>query len=253
MRRAIELAASGLGRVWPNPSVGAVVVNHGRIVGAARTQTRGRPHAEVVALRQAGAEARGGTMYVSLEPCSHWGRTPPCCDAIIGAGIARVVVAVLDPDPRVNGRGLQKLEAAGLQVELGLHADEAAEVNAGFFCRVRLGRPLTRAVSGPPRDEVPDTFDATLRLDDGRWSALVAHGRDPLDLRPWFFTRDDDEAVIVTLAPDRRPGSDRQAPEADELPPAAVLATLGREGLTRVAVPAENPAVGRLRANDLLD
>ena len=245
MRRAIELAESGLGEVWPNPSVGAVVVADGRVVGAARTQKRGRPHAEVVALREAGPAARGGTMFVSLEPCSHWGRTPPCCDAIVEAGIARVVVAVLDPDPRVNGRGLQKLRDAGLQVELGLEAERAAEVNAGFFCRVRLGRPLTRAVPGDLGSGVPAGFDATLMLERGRWTAAIAHARDPLELRVWFFARDVDDAVVVSpTAPDV---------EGPELPAAAVLATLGQEGITRVAVPAENPAMARLRANDLLD
>lgn len=244
MRQAIALAESGLGLVWPNPSVGAVVVNGGRVVGAARTQKRGRPHAEVVALQAAGGAARGGTMYVSLEPCSHWGRTPPCCDAIVEAGIARVVVAVLDPDPRVNGRGMQKLRDAGLEVELGLEAERAAEVNAGFFCRVRLGRPMTRVVSGVGSAEVPAGFDAALTLADGRWSAIVAHGRDP-EPSVWFFARDAEDAVVVTSAP--------AAPAGPELPAAAVLATLGHEGITRVAVAAENPAAARLRANDLLD
>ncbi len=142
MRAALSLARRGLGAVWPNPAVGCVIVRDGRVVGRGWTQPGGRPHAETEALARAGAAAEGATAYVSLEPCSHWGRTPPCADALIAAGVRRVVAAVADPDPRVAGAGLMRLRAAGLQVEAGLCAAEATEINAGFFQRVRLGRPL---------------------------------------------------------------------------------------------------------------
>jgi diaminohydroxyphosphoribosylaminopyrimidine deaminase/5-amino-6-(5-phosphoribosylamino)uracil reductase len=142
MRAALALARRGLGTVWPNPAVGCVIVNRGRVVGRGWTQPGGRPHGETEALRRAGEAARGATAYVSLEPCCHWGRTPPCADALIAAGVRRVVVALEDPDQRVAGEGLRRLRAAGLDVETGLCAAEAAEINAGFFCRLRLGRPL---------------------------------------------------------------------------------------------------------------
>jgi diaminohydroxyphosphoribosylaminopyrimidine deaminase/5-amino-6-(5-phosphoribosylamino)uracil reductase len=142
MRAALGLARRGLGNVWPNPAVGCVIVNHGRVVGRGWTQPGGRPHAETEALARAGAAARGGTAYVTLEPCCHWGQTPPCADALIAAGIRRVVVAVEDPDRRVAGGGVARLRQAGLTVVTGVAEAEAAEINAGFFHRVRLGRPL---------------------------------------------------------------------------------------------------------------
>jgi len=142
MRTALALARRGLGTVWPNPAVGCVIVNDGRVVGRGWTQPGGRPHGETEALRRAGEAARGAVAYVSLEPCCHWGQTPPCVDALVSAGVRRVVVALEDPDPRVAGEGLRRLRAAGLAVEVGLCAAEAAEVNAGFLSRLRLGRPL---------------------------------------------------------------------------------------------------------------
>ena len=142
MRAALALARRGLGTVWPNPAVGCVIVNDGRVVGRGWTQPGGRPHGETEALRRAGEAARGAIAHVSLEPCCHWGKTPPCVDALITAGVRRVVVALEDPDPRVAGEGLHRLRAAGLDVEVGLGAEEAAEVNAGFLSRLRLGRPL---------------------------------------------------------------------------------------------------------------
>ncbi|MGD9616767.1 MAG: bifunctional diaminohydroxyphosphoribosylaminopyrimidine deaminase/5-amino-6-(5-phosphoribosylamino)uracil reductase RibD [Alphaproteobacteria bacterium] len=142
MGAALGLARRGLGNVWPNPAVGCVIVNAGKIVGRGWTQPGGRPHAETEAIARAGEAARRGTAYVTLEPCCHWGRTPPCAEALIAAGVSRVVAAVEDPDPRVAGGGLARLRAAGIAVESGLCADQAEEVNAGFFRRVRTGRPL---------------------------------------------------------------------------------------------------------------
>lgn len=142
MRTALSLARRGLGRVWPNPAVGCVLVKDGTVIGRGWTQPGGRPHAETEAIARAGAGARGATAYVTLEPCSHHGKTPPCADALVAAGIARAVVAIEDPDPRVSGGGIRRLMAAGIAVDAGLCGAEAAEINAGFFLKVREGRPL---------------------------------------------------------------------------------------------------------------
>jgi diaminohydroxyphosphoribosylaminopyrimidine deaminase/5-amino-6-(5-phosphoribosylamino)uracil reductase len=141
MQLALTLGRRGQGRSWPNPAVGAVVVNDGVIVGRGWTQPGGRPHAEPEALRRAGEAARGATLYVTLEPCSHFGRSPPCADAVIAAGIARVVSAIEDPNPEVAGQGHVKLRAAGIVVDVGHCATEAARDHAGHFRRIRDKRP----------------------------------------------------------------------------------------------------------------
>ncbi len=142
MRSALSLARRGLGECWPNPSVGCVLVRDGAVVGRGRTAAGGRPHAEVVALARAGERARGATAYVTLEPCAHHGQTPPCAEALLAAGVARVVAALGDPDPRVDGRGLERLRAGGVRVELGLLRAEAATVAEGFVLSRTLGRPM---------------------------------------------------------------------------------------------------------------
>jgi diaminohydroxyphosphoribosylaminopyrimidine deaminase/5-amino-6-(5-phosphoribosylamino)uracil reductase len=142
MNAALELARRGLGRTWPNPAVGCVIVNDGRVVGRGWTQPGGRPHAETEALARASTLADGATLYTTLEPCSHHGKTPPCADAVINAGVARVVAALEDPDPRVKGEGFARQRAAGIAVEIGLGAQAAAEINAGFLTRLAKGRPL---------------------------------------------------------------------------------------------------------------
>lgn len=142
MRLALALGARGLGRVWPNPAVGCVIVKAGRVLGRGWTQDGGRPHAETMALAQAGGQARGATAYVSLEPCSHHGQTPPCAEALIAAGLARVVVGLGDPDPRVSGRGLAALRDAGIQVTEGICTPEAQRAHRGFLTRVGQGRPM---------------------------------------------------------------------------------------------------------------
>ena len=145
MALALALGRRGLGNVWPNPAVGAVVVREEGeapvIIGRGWTQPGGRPHAETEALRRAGAAARGATLYVTLEPCSHHGQTPPCVDAIIDAGIARVVSAMEDPNPLVAGRGHDRLRAERIAVEVGVGAEEARRAHAGHIRRVRDGRP----------------------------------------------------------------------------------------------------------------
>ncbi|HWP36216.1 MAG TPA: bifunctional diaminohydroxyphosphoribosylaminopyrimidine deaminase/5-amino-6-(5-phosphoribosylamino)uracil reductase RibD [Gemmatimonadales bacterium] len=142
MERALELARRAQGWCSPNPAVGAVVVRDGEIVGEGWTQPVGQAHAEVVALRAAGDRARGAALYVTLEPCSHFGRTPPCTDAILAAGVAEVHAATLDPSPWVNGKGAEILRAAGVPVLVGAHEAEARKLNEGYFTWVRTGRPF---------------------------------------------------------------------------------------------------------------
>lgn len=219
MAAALGLARAMLGRVWPNPAVGCRIVGDGTVLAEAATAETGRPHAETLALARAGRAARGATAYVTLEPCSHHGRTPPCADALIDAGIARCVVALGDPDPRVDGRGLARLRAAGVAVELGLLAAEAAAVNAGFLHRARTGLPLAEAVAGAV---LPGLADAAVALDGGVWSIRLAVPRAgvPAD---WSL-------------------------EAADAP--GVLAALGRTGLTRVA--ADGDAARSLAAAGLI-
>lgn len=142
MALALSYGRRAMGRVWPNPAVGCVIVKNGVIIGRGVTQDGGRPHAEVCALAQAGAAAKGATVYVTLEPCAHHGQTPPCAQALIDAQVARVVVALGDPDPRVDGGGLAMLRAAGIAVDTGVRADEAAQDHAGFLSRIQRGRPF---------------------------------------------------------------------------------------------------------------
>ncbi len=139
MGAALSLARRGLGSTWPNPSVGCVLVKDGRIIGRGRTQKGGRPHGEVMALSQAGKLAKGATAYVTLEPCSHHGKSPPCTDALIKAGIARVVIAQSDPDPRVSG--VKTLKEAGIEVSTGVRTAEAEAINIGFTTRITKARP----------------------------------------------------------------------------------------------------------------
>ncbi len=144
MARALELAALGRRSTQPNPRVGCVIAQGERIIGEGWHQRAGEPHAEVFALRQAGAAARGATAFVTLEPCNHHGRTPPCSEALIAAGVARVIYACGDPNPRVDGSGAARLRAAGVEVATGLLAAEGEELNLGFFSRMRRGRPWLR-------------------------------------------------------------------------------------------------------------
>jgi len=160
MARALHLAARALGRSSPNPAVGAVLVKDGRVVGEGSTQPPGQAHAEVVALTQAGLEAHGATMYVTLEPCPHHGRTPPCVDAIVAAGVADVQIATIDPSPWVSGAGRAALARAGVRTTVGLFETEARRLNEGYIHWVERGRPLVTAlwamslgglVAGPPQ------------------------------------------------------------------------------------------------------
>lgn len=147
MALALELAARGMYTTTPNPRVGCVIVRDGEVIGAGHTQPAGQAHAEIMAMRDAearGIDVRGATAYVTLEPCNHHGRTPPCSDALVRAGLGRVVAAITDPNPLVAGQGMAKLAAAGIATESGLLADAAYEMNIGFFSRMRRGRPWVR-------------------------------------------------------------------------------------------------------------
>ncbi|WP_437608780.1 bifunctional diaminohydroxyphosphoribosylaminopyrimidine deaminase/5-amino-6-(5-phosphoribosylamino)uracil reductase RibD [Erwinia sp. V71] len=152
MARALELARRGRFTTTPNPNVGCVIVRDGVIVGEGWHHRAGEPHAEVHALRMAGELARGATAYVTLEPCSHFGRTPPCCDALINAGVARVVAAMQDPNPEVAGRGLYRLQQAGIEVSHGLMMNEAEALNRGFLKRMRTGFPWVQLKLGASLD-----------------------------------------------------------------------------------------------------
>ena len=164
MEQALSLAKLALGQVSPNPAVGAVVVNNGVVVGQGYTQTPGSWHAEVVALKQAGEEARGGVMYVSLEPCCHYGRTPPCTQAIITAGIAEVHLAMLDPNRVVSGRGKEELEGEGIKVYVGEHEAEARQVNEAYIKFITTGMPFVTAKFAVSLDGKIAT-----RSGDSRW------------------------------------------------------------------------------------
>jgi len=180
MSVALGLARRSLGATWPNPAVGCVLVagtaDGPAIVGRGWTARGGRPHAETEALKRAGARARGSTAYVTLEPCSHHGRTPPCAEALIEAGIARAVVAVEDPDPRVSGGGIEALEAAGVAVSRGILAEEAAALNAGFLTRIALRRPMVTLKLATTLDGRIATATGDSQWITGARARAVAHG-----------------------------------------------------------------------------
>ncbi len=209
MERCIALARQAQGRTAPNPLVGAVVVRDGGVVGQGFHARAGQPHAEVGALRRAGDAARGATLYVNLEPCSHHGRTPPCTEAILRAGVSRVVVGMRDPNPRVNGRGIARLREAGLEVAVGVASDACRELNLAFVTAMVRGRPLvvlkagasldgriatvtgeSQWITGPEAREhvhrLRDVYDAilvgsgTALADDPRLSCRLDGGRDPV-------------------------------------------------------------------------
>ena len=177
MAQALRLAEQGLYSTSPNPRVGCVLADDGKIIGSGWHRRAGEPHAEVLALREAGDRARGATAYVTLEPCSHHGRTPPCADALIAAGIARVVVAVQDPNPKVAGEGIARLRAAGIAVDCGLMEAEARELNAGFFARMTRGTPWLRS-------KIAASLDGRTALANGA-SQWITGEAARLDVQHW--------------------------------------------------------------------
>ena len=254
MAHAMRLARRGLGNVWPNPAVGCVLVREGRIFGRGWTQPGGRPHAERMALDQAGDAARGATAYVTLEPCAHQGRTPPCATALIAAGVSRVVTALTDPDPRVSGGGHVILRAAGIDVTEGVRADEARELQAGFLSRIERGRPFLTL-------KLASSFDGRIAtaLGESQWitgTAARAHvhalrlchdavmvgggtaraDRPSLNVRGFGTVRQPVRIIVSSGAlPDLAP----EGPEFGPLwqvsgEPVAFMHELGARGLTRV-------------------
>lgn len=179
MARALALATNGLESTTPNPRVGCVIVRDGMTVGEGWHRRAGEPHAEINALQQAGDAARGATAYVTLEPCSHFGRTPPCADALIAAGVSRVVAAMEDPNPLVGGRGMERLRASGIQTAHGLLENEARELNIGFVSRMTRGRPWLRLKAASSLDGKTALNNgvsqwitgAAARADGHRWRA----------------------------------------------------------------------------------
>ncbi|MBU3739856.1 MAG: bifunctional diaminohydroxyphosphoribosylaminopyrimidine deaminase/5-amino-6-(5-phosphoribosylamino)uracil reductase RibD, partial [Rhodoferax sp.] len=183
MERALQLAAQALWACPPNPAVGCVIVSPlGEVLGEGHTQRAGGPHAEIMALRDAatrGHSVLGATVFVTLEPCAHHGRTGPCCDALVQAGVARVVAALTDPNPRVSGAGFERLRAAGVEVEVGPGAAEARAINIGFFSRMLRGRPWVRLKAAASLDGRTALADGqsqwitgpAARLDGHRWRA----------------------------------------------------------------------------------
>ena len=191
MRAALALARRGLGTTWPNPSVGCVIVRDGRVVGRGRTAAGGRPHAEPVALEMAGDLAKGATAYVTLEPCCHWGQSPPCTDALIAAGIGRVVVATGDPDRRVNGQGLAKLQSAGIDVVVAMR--KLAEAGLTRIM-VEGGGQLAAALLRADLVDKIAWFHAPAVMGGDGWPAVQAFGIETLEQMPRF--RRDCENVI---------------------------------------------------------
>ncbi len=241
MREALRLAELGVGRTSPNPAVGAVVVRGGRRIGRGYHRRAGGAHAEVFALRQAGERARGATLYVTLEPCCHFGRTPPCVDAVLASGVSRVVVGSLDPNPRVRGRGVARLRRAGLRVDVGVLEEPCRALNEDFAKYVTRGLPFvvlklaatldgriaarggdSRWVTGSTArrrvHQLRNRLDAvvvgseTVRVDDPELTCRLRGGRHPLrvildgrlrsPVSAWVFTRDPERTLLYTLADD---------------------------------------------------
>jgi diaminohydroxyphosphoribosylaminopyrimidine deaminase/5-amino-6-(5-phosphoribosylamino)uracil reductase len=246
MAAALSLAARNLGQVWPNPAVGCVVVDaDGHVVGRGFTQPGGRPHAETEALAMAGMRARGGTAYVTLEPCAHHGKTPPCAEALIAAGIARCVAAIKDPDPRVSGGGLAKLRKAGIAVETGVLADQATALNIGFLTRIKAGRPFVALKLATSLDGRIATRAGQSRWITGEAARAFGHRlratHDAIAVGSGTVLADDPELTCrlaglehrspVRLVFDRRGRIPTSAKVMSEVPPTWVIGS----GLTEVA------------------
>jgi diaminohydroxyphosphoribosylaminopyrimidine deaminase / 5-amino-6-(5-phosphoribosylamino)uracil reductase len=233
MAVALALGRRGLGNTWPNPAVGAVVVHDGAIVGRGWTQLGGRPHAETEALRRAGAAARGATLYATLEPCSHYGKTPPCTDAIIAAGIARVVSAIEDPNAKVAGRGHSLLRASGIAVEVGVGAAAARRAHAGHIRRICDGRPhvtLKLAVSADGKAALAGRRPAAISGDASRARVHLMRAMNDAILIGIGTALADDPQLTCRL-----PGLEARSPvrlvfDADlRLPPTGALARSARK------------------------
>jgi diaminohydroxyphosphoribosylaminopyrimidine deaminase/5-amino-6-(5-phosphoribosylamino)uracil reductase len=244
MRRALRLAATGRGAVEPNPMVGAVVVRNDRLVGEGGHQAYGGPHAEVHALQAAGEAARGATLYVTLEPCCHFGKTPPCTQAILAAGITRVVVAMADPFPQVAGGGLDELRRAGVAVTLGICRAEAEALNAAYLTLLRLGRPWIIA-------KWAMTLDGRIatRTGDSRWissetsRARVHQRRGQVDgILVGSGTALADDPALTARPPGPRRATRVILDRRGRLPPSAQVVRTARETPTWILSEQPNPA-----------
>lgn len=233
MRLALDLGRRGLGNAWPNPAVGAVIVKDGVVIGRGWTQAGGRPHAETEALRRAGAAARGATLYATLEPCSHHGKTPPCAEAIIAAGIARVVSAIEDPNPEVAGQGDAMLRAAGIEVTTEVCAEEARRAHAGHIRRILDGRPhvtLKLAVSSDGKASLAGRRPARITGEESRARVHLMRAMNDAILTGIGTVLSDDPALTCRL-----PGMAAQSPvrvvldRSLRLPPSSVLAKTARQ------------------------
>lgn len=260
MRHALSLARRNVGQTWPNPAVGAVVVKDGAIIGTGWTARGGRPHAEPQALAQAGAAARGATMYITLEPCAHHGKTPPCTDAIIASGIARCVIACIDPHQEVDGKGVAALKKAGIAITDDIAQQEAHAVNAGFFSVVERGRPWVTV-------KIATSLDGFMSSTQQRWitgerarafghylrsthDAILTGTGTVMTDDPLLTCRlpglEDRSPVRVVMGQTPLPGTSKlKASENDvalwheeEHDPAQVLKNLAQRGITRVLLEA---------------
>ncbi|NCV58321.1 MAG: bifunctional diaminohydroxyphosphoribosylaminopyrimidine deaminase/5-amino-6-(5-phosphoribosylamino)uracil reductase RibD [Betaproteobacteria bacterium] len=249
MRRALDLAANGLFTTDPNPRVGCVIVREGQIVGEGWHQRAGEPHAEVHALQQAGDLARQASVYLNLEPCSHQGRTPPCSDALIRAGVSRVVVAMQDPNPLVNGEGAERLRQAGIRVDLGLMQKEAIELNLGFISRIKRQQPWVRMKLAASLDgktalqnrQSQWITDLSARRDGHAWRARAS-----AILTGIGTVRDDDPLMNVRLVETtRQPVKVLVDSRLDVSADARMLASPGVWIVTALQSDAEKPSLWR--------
>ncbi|NWG30284.1 MAG: bifunctional diaminohydroxyphosphoribosylaminopyrimidine deaminase/5-amino-6-(5-phosphoribosylamino)uracil reductase RibD [Rhodocyclaceae bacterium] len=251
MARALQLAERGLYTTTPNPRVGCVLVRDGAIIGEGWHEKAGEPHAEINALRKigAGGTARGATAYVTLEPCSHHGRTPPCADALIAAGVSRVVVAMQDPNPLVAGQGIARLRAAGIEVDCGLLENEARELNIGFVSRMTRGRPWLRlkvAISLDGKTALANGVSQWITGPDARRHAHGWRARSCALLTGIGTVRDDDPRLTVRDIDTPRQPLRVVVDSRLELPPGAAIL---QGGHCLIACAVENPEkAARLRA-----
>ncbi|WP_310463765.1 bifunctional diaminohydroxyphosphoribosylaminopyrimidine deaminase/5-amino-6-(5-phosphoribosylamino)uracil reductase RibD [Sphaerotilus sp.] len=259
MAQALTWAELGIGLTDPNPRVGCVISDgRGRVLGAGHTQQAGGPHAEVMALRAAqadGHDVRGATVHVTLEPCAHHGRTPPCTDALIAAGVGRVVAAVLDPNPLVAGQGLARLQAAGIIVAHGLMADAARELNIGFFSRMLRGRPWVRlkvAASLDGRTALPDGTSQWITGPQARADGHAWRRRAGAVLTGIGTVREDDPRLDVRLVPTaRQPLRVVLDARLDTPPTARLLEAPGEVLLVCAAAALNNPRASALARSNV--
>jgi diaminohydroxyphosphoribosylaminopyrimidine deaminase/5-amino-6-(5-phosphoribosylamino)uracil reductase len=250
MLRALELAEQGWGRVSPNPLVGAVVVKDGQIIGEGAHREFGGPHAEVEALSAAADRARGADLYVTLEPCTHFGKTPPCVDAIIKAGVARVVIAVRDPNPEA-GSGAQRLRAAGIEVDVGVRIEEASELNAAFFHSFRSDRPwVTLKLAISLDSAIAGASGTTTWLTGPATRQRVHHiraGSDAVAVGMGTILADDPQLNVREAPPPRIPPARVVFSRSGRLPPTSRLAHGTNESRVIVFAAAPDPAHEELR------